>query len=251
MPLEAIEPRRLYRQIADQLRSLIDQGEYPVGARLPTERDLADRLGVSRPTVREALIALEVEGRLRIRVGSGIYVTEPPPAPVIQVAQPAEGPFEVLTAREFVESAIAAEAARVARDADVADLDAILDAMARAPSPSEEAIRLDRAFHMSIAGIIGNSVLVRIVGDLFDQRINPYFRQLASYFENRESWSQALDEHRAIRNRIAARDPTGAHEAMRTHMRCSQARFSVTFGESGRVPPAKGRTEESRRSTAG
>ena len=73
MPLEAIEPRRLYRQIADQLRHLIDQGEYAVGSRLPAERVLADRLGVSRPTVREALIALEVEGRLKIRVGSGIF----------------------------------------------------------------------------------------------------------------------------------------------------------------------------------
>src|SRR5215471_17161364 len=78
LPLEAIEPRRLYRQIADQLRQLIDHGEYAVDSRLPAERELADMLGVSRPTVREALIALEVEGRLRIKVGSGIYVNAPP-----------------------------------------------------------------------------------------------------------------------------------------------------------------------------
>jgi len=71
VPLEAVEARRLYRQIADQLRALIDSGEYAVGSRLPTERDLAEQLKVSRPTVREALIALEVEGRVRIRVGSG------------------------------------------------------------------------------------------------------------------------------------------------------------------------------------
>ena len=77
VPLEAVEARRLYRQIADQLRSLIDSGEYAVGSRLPTERWLADQLKISRPTVREALIALEVEGRVRIRVGSGIYVIEP------------------------------------------------------------------------------------------------------------------------------------------------------------------------------
>src|SRR6185436_8232886 len=77
VPLEAVEARRLYRQVADQLRALIDSGEYAVGSRLPTERDLAEQLKVSRPTVREALIALEVEGRVRIRVGSGIYVTEP------------------------------------------------------------------------------------------------------------------------------------------------------------------------------
>ena len=61
MPLEAVEARRLYRQVADQLRALIDSGEYRVGSRLPTERDLAEQLKVSRPTVREALIALEVE----------------------------------------------------------------------------------------------------------------------------------------------------------------------------------------------
>ena len=77
VPLEAVEARRLYRQVADQLRALIDGGEYPVGSRLPTERELAEQLRVSRPTVREALIALEVEGRVRIRVGSGIYVIEP------------------------------------------------------------------------------------------------------------------------------------------------------------------------------
>ena len=77
MPLEAVEARRLYRQIADQLRGLIERGEYAVGAKLPTERDLAEQLKVSRPTVREALIALEVEGLVRIRVGSGIYVSEP------------------------------------------------------------------------------------------------------------------------------------------------------------------------------
>src|SRR4051794_11226766 len=77
VPLEAVEARRLYRQVADQLRALIDSGEYRVGSRLPTERDLAEQLKVSRPTVREALIALEVEGRERIRVGSGIYVIEP------------------------------------------------------------------------------------------------------------------------------------------------------------------------------
>src|SRR5712671_6895877 len=74
MPIQTIEPRRLYRQIADQLRSLIEHGEYKVGTRLPPERDLATQLGVSRPSVREALIALEVEGLVEVRMGSGVYV---------------------------------------------------------------------------------------------------------------------------------------------------------------------------------
>src|SRR5256885_16975202 len=95
LPLEAIEPRRLYRQIADQLRQLIEHGEYRVGSRLPTERELADMLGVSRPTVREALIALEVEGRVRIRVGSGIYVSALQPSEAFAAPTPIEGPFEI------------------------------------------------------------------------------------------------------------------------------------------------------------
>ena len=74
MPLQPIETRRLYRQIADQVAGLIARGEFPPGARLPTERELAQLLGVSRPSVREGLIALEVEGLVDVRVGSGIYV---------------------------------------------------------------------------------------------------------------------------------------------------------------------------------
>ena len=77
MPFQSIEPRRLYRQIADQIRTLIRSGEFPAGARLPPERDLAKQLGVSRPSVREALIALEVEGLVEVRIGSGIYVQAP------------------------------------------------------------------------------------------------------------------------------------------------------------------------------
>src|SRR5215470_15412464 len=125
LPLEAIEPRRLYRQIADQLRHLIDQGEYAVGSRLPAERVLADRLGVSRPTVREALIALEVEGRLKIRVGSGIYVIEHQPAAVAASGLFYEGPLEVIRARAFIESAVAEEAARRVSADDLARLDAV------------------------------------------------------------------------------------------------------------------------------
>ena len=192
MPLEAVEARRLYRQIADQLRSLIDSGEYAVGSRLPTERELAEQLKVSRPTVREALIALEVEGRVRIRVGSGIYVIEPSdaaPAPSAVI----EGPFELLRAREFLESAIAEQAARVATKDDIARIDAALVAMENVAHPGEASMVHDRAFHIAIAGCLGNAVLVRVVGELFDQRLNPYFAQLAHYFENPGTWRTALE----------------------------------------------------------
>jgi DNA-binding FadR family transcriptional regulator len=195
VPLEAVEARRLYRQVADQLRALIDSGEYRVGSRLPTERDLAEQLKVSRPTVREALIALEVEGRVRIRVGSGIYVIEPaalvPPSPA---ATEIEGPFELLRAREFLEGAIAEQAARVATSEDIARIDASLDAMATAPHPGEASMIHDRAFHVAVAGCLDNA------------------------------------EHRAIRDAIAAHDPDAARETMRDHLARSQARFAQNFG---------------------
>src|SRR3954453_9765204 len=246
VPLEAVEARRLYRQVADQLRSLIDSGEYAGGTRLPTERELAEQLKVSRPTVREALIALEVEGRVRIRVGSGIYVIEPAGAAVpVPAAAVIEGPFELLRAREFLESAIAEQAARAATKADVARIDAALVAMENVEHPGEASMVHDRAFHVAIAGSLGNAVLVRVVGELFDQRLNPYFTQLAHYFENPGTWRTALSEHRAVRDAIAAHDPDAARDAMRDHLARSQERFAQNFGAEKAAAPSSGRTARS------
>jgi len=230
VPLEAIEPRRLYRQVADQLRAYLDSGALVVGARLPTERELAERLNVSRPTIREALIALEVEGRIRIRVGSGIYVSEPP----VVAAPPRceeEGPFELLQARAFIEGAVAAEAAGRIQPEHLAELDRILDLMAKAVQPSDEAIELDREFHVAIAAILGNAVITRTVCDLFNQRMSPYFGRLAEHFEDESSWREALREHRAIRNALAERDAILSRDALRRHLERSQERFSRSFGD--------------------
>jgi DNA-binding FadR family transcriptional regulator len=226
MPLETIEPRRLYRQVADQLRSLIDRGEFPIGSRLPTERELASSLGISRPTVREALIALEVDGRVRIRVGSGIYVLSPANT-TTTFAPPVAGPFEILAARALIEGAVAEQAARRATTADIAAIDATLARMQDVRVANADA---DRAFHLAIAAILNNEAITKVVGDLFDQRINPYFARLASYFETTTSWRAACVEHQHIRDCLAAADPTGAAAAMRAHLEQSQARFSSTFG---------------------
>src|SRR5437667_1767217 len=117
MPFQSIEPRRLYRQIAEQIRTLIRDGEFVPGARLPPERDLAKQLGVSRPSVREALIALEVEGLVEVRIGSGIYVQR---GAATRSDEPssvhaAAGPFELLRARHVIESECAALAAKSAK----------------------------------------------------------------------------------------------------------------------------------------
>ena len=230
MPIKVIQPRRLYQQIADQLRGLLDSGEFGPGDRLPAERELAEKLGISRPTVREALIALEVEGRIRIKVGSGIFVTDPSQQNG-RKESPIEGPFELLRARELVEGAVAEEAARQATPEDIARLDDVIGRMERSLHPSPQTLRLDRDFHTSVAGILGNAVLVRFIGELFDERINPYFERLSSYFENPTTWSQALAEHRIVRDAIAGGDAAGAKRAMQHHLQLSQKRFSLNFGE--------------------
>jgi DNA-binding FadR family transcriptional regulator len=227
-----VESPRLYRQIADQLRGLIERREFGVGSRLPPERELAGKLGVSRPSVREALIALEVEGIVRIKMGSGIYVLDQPAGSRRKVARPeGEGPFELLKARELIESGICREAAKLIAPSDIAALDAVLLQMGTGGLSSDELIRLDRAFHVTIAGTLGNGVLVRCVGELFDQRINPYFTRLARYFEDDQSWRETLSEHGVVRDGLAARDGAAASRAMRRHIRNSQARFSRSFGD--------------------
>jgi DNA-binding FadR family transcriptional regulator len=232
VPIAAIQTRRLYRQAADQLRRLIQSGEYPAGARLPAERDLASQLRISRPTLREALIVLEVEGLVDIRVGSGIYVTNvASTAPRLVHAEGVEGPLELLRAREFIESAIAAEAAVQATASDIRKLDLVLQSMPSLTKDRDAMVAADRAFHTTIAAMLGNAVLERCVGELFDQRINPYFQRLSAYFEDDSTWRSAASEHRAIRDAIAAADPQRAKAAMAKHLAASQERFSANFEE--------------------
>ncbi|TMH12982.1 MAG: FadR family transcriptional regulator [Betaproteobacteria bacterium] len=227
MPLQAIAPRRLYRQIADQLRALIERGEFAVGTRLPPERDLALQLGVSRPSVREALIALEVEGRVEVRMGSGIYVRRSEPGAARQVT--AEGPLETIRARQLIESELAAHAARHMKKAQIAGLRQAIALMEDEASAGRVPTRGDRLFHIRIAEASENSVLLRVVTELFDERRNPLFAQLGSHFETAGSWATAIAEHRAVVDAIANRSPDAARDAMAQHLASSHDRFTANW----------------------
>lgn len=188
-----VESRRLYRQVADQIRLMIASGELAVGQRLPAERDLAEQLSVSRPTVREALIVLEVEGLVNIRMGSGIYVVRQHAATVTGAErEPVEGPFELLQARAIIECAIAEEAAGRAKPDDIALLDEALTRMGGVVNDAIAVLDADRAFHTGIAAIVGNATLIRVTGEMFDMRMTPYFARLASHFEGPTTWRSAL-----------------------------------------------------------
>jgi DNA-binding FadR family transcriptional regulator len=227
MPLQAVDSRRLYRRIADQIAELVERGEYRPGERLPPERDLARQLRVSRPSVREALIALEVEGYVEVRVGSGVYVRDHRAA---RAQLPADsGPFELIQARSLVESECAALAARHATPAQVRAIDRAIDAMAAARDHGRVPLAPDRQFHLRIAEASGNSALALVVKTLWEQRTGPLFLRLEHHFDTPTLWSVAIREHRAIARAIARRDPAAARAAMRRHMREAARRFSANW----------------------
>jgi GntR family transcriptional repressor for pyruvate dehydrogenase complex len=223
MPIQPIEPRRLYLQIADQIRALIAAGEFSPGARLPAERELAKRFGVSRPSLREALIALEVEGHVDVRPGSGILVTAPGSAAT--ASADVEGPLEILRARSLIEGEIAAEAANLITANEIDSLERILLAM-QVPAPPRSLLLSDREFHLTIASNLKNKVLLRMVTDLFDQRDSPFARQFALHFDSPETWHAVLEEHRQILATLAARDPEESRKAMRDHLRHAHNRWA-------------------------
>ncbi len=230
MPLHQIESRRLYRQIADQLRSLVEQGEFARGTRLPAERELAQQLGVSRPSVREALIALEVEGLVEVRMGSGIYVRDhllPPAGRAAPVT--AEPPLETIRARELIECELAARAAASMKAPQLRGLREALRLMRNEVDAERMPTQADRLFHVRIVESAGNPVLTRIVTDLYDERHNPLFAQLGSHFENGNSWRLAIEEHQAVLDAISAHDVAGARAAMSRHLTLSHDRFTASW----------------------
>jgi GntR family transcriptional regulator, transcriptional repressor for pyruvate dehydrogenase complex len=220
-----VEPRRLYQQIADQIRELIQQGGFDVGTRLPPERDLAQQLGVSRPSLREALIALDVEGSVEIRSGSGVYVCTPPERPARESAALGESPSELMQARAALEGSVVVLAcARVTAEA-LERLRGIVNDMRAEVTRLRAPIEPDRLFHLTVAEMTGNSVLVRLVGELFDERHSPISAKLRSRYENRRTWNMAVKEHEAVLRALEARDPLAAESAMRSHLKMSEERW--------------------------
>jgi GntR family transcriptional regulator, transcriptional repressor for pyruvate dehydrogenase complex len=224
--LKPVESRRLYQQIADQIRDLIERGGYETGTRLPPERDLAVQLGVSRPSLREALIALDVEGRVEVRSGSGVYVSElkPGPAPA-RTAAMGESPSQLMEARSVIEGELVTLACARITPAPLTRLRKILEDMEDSIERRRAPLDLDRQFHLTLAEASGNSILARLVGELFDERHSPISAKISSRFENTRTWKAALHEHQAILRALEARDPLAAQAAMRSHLKASATRW--------------------------
>ena len=209
---------RSYQRLAEQITQLILSGEFAPGARLPSERNLADRFLVSRTAVREAVIALEVQEMVEVRLGSGIYVSEHP-APVKAIYVPSgPGPFELLRARRLIEGEIAAQAAEMRRDADIDRIYAAFADMRESCDDKRANEVADLQFHIRIADATGNAVLAHVVQALWEQLRGPIWAQLEQHFHTPQLRQASLEDHQKIFTAIASQNAVTARAAMHEHI---------------------------------
>jgi GntR family transcriptional repressor for pyruvate dehydrogenase complex len=185
---------------------------------LPSERELAEELGVSRPVVREAIIVLESRGLVQTRHGAGVFIQTDGEGAAGATVDSDSGPFEVTEARRLLEGEIAGLAAEFVTDRQIADLQRLIDRIGDMRLDKASREKADRAFHIALARVTGNDVLVGIVEKLWDMR---YQSALCEYFFRRAreaGMEPPVDEHQKVLDALKARDAQAARFAMREHL---------------------------------
>jgi len=241
------EPRRLYERISQKLAKAIADSKYEVGQRLPSERELAQTFGVSRPTVREAIIALELDGLVEVRLGSGVYVTNRLP-PTGKEGAKDIGPFELLEARRVIEGEACALAALRIDDAQLEQLAGLIAEM-RDDNKHNEILmseEADRRFHELIASSTQNSGIIAAVQMLWDARVRSPQSHSMDDKGRARGLKPPIDEHSAILRALKRRDPDAARTAMHQHIsRVIEDMLKVTEVEE--IQRARAVTAEKRR----
>lgn len=207
---------RLYQDLARRLVTELAENRYPVGSRLPAEREMAQQYNVSRPTVREAIIALEVQGLVEVRIGSGAYVMRLPgeeDIPGFNISA-----FELTEARLLFEGEAAALAATQITDEEVAAIEELVRQIAEENLDPRGTDKADRAFHLAIARASRNNAVVETVERLWDLRSASPEAALLHEKARTANVKPVVEEHTAVVEALKARDPAAAREAMRTHL---------------------------------
>lgn len=225
MPFRKIDADKLSQSVVRQIEGLILQGILRPGERLPSERDLAERMEVSRPSLREAVADLEQAGLVVTRPGSGIYVADVlgsafSPALVRLFASHDDAVSDYIAFRRDLEGLAASRAAQLGSDTDHSVIDSVFRKMEAAHAkrdPTDESA-LDAEFHMSIIEAGHNVIMLHMMRSMFDMLRGGVFYNRQILFRQRQTRETLLDQHRAIRDAILARDPDGARAAIEAHM---------------------------------
>ena len=211
------EEGRLYRRVVKALIAELQSGTYAVGDRMPAERDIAAGMGVSRPVVREAMLAMEVLGLVEARLGAGTFVIRLP-GDVDREPEFTVSPFELIEARLLIEGEAAALAARHITDEELRRLEQLVAAIALENADARGGENADQAFHMTIARAGRNSAIVRTVEQLWTLRsTSPECRLLLEQART-ANVKPVVAEHRAILAALQQRDPAAARAAMHAHL---------------------------------
>jgi DNA-binding FadR family transcriptional regulator len=218
VPFQPVQNQRLYEKVAAQIGLLIAAGEFKPGDRLPSERELARKLGVSRPVLREALVTLEIAGAVEVRGGSGCFVIGAPSNLEPPFADGGPSPFEVIHARIVIENETAGLAAGKATDENIAYLSDTVAMMRADIAAGRDTRGTDRLFHLRLAEMAGNAVLAGIVGDLWEHMTAPVFSQLGVHSGLRDTDTTTVTEHMRIIEAVAAGDAPAARAAMDAHL---------------------------------
>ncbi|MEL6646442.1 MAG: FCD domain-containing protein [Pseudomonadota bacterium] len=225
MPFQKVTPEKLSSAVTRQVEKLILRGILRPGERLPSERELADRLGVSRPSLREAVAELQDKGLLTSRAGAGIFVADVlggafSEALVQLFASHEEAVFDYLSFRRDLESLAAERAAQMASDTDlavVAEIFAKMEAAHAKTNPAEEA-QLDAEFHMAILEASHNVIMLHMMRSMFQLLREGVFYNRQIMFKQRTTRQSLLDQHRAIHEALKAREPESARRAVVAHL---------------------------------
>jgi len=212
----APDTQKLYQQIARTIAAAIGDGRYAPGEKLPSERELADDFGVSRPTIRDAMIALEFQGLVEARQGSGVYVNALPAA-AGDSAEPEVGALELTEARRLFEGEACALSAATVTDAHLAHLDQLVSQMARGFAP-DEVERLEQDFHLAIARATGNAAIESGVEDLWTLRQQSPACVALLRRARTSGGGDFVEDHRRIVKALRHRDPKAARQAIHGHL---------------------------------
>lgn len=225
MPFQKVQPEKLSGAVTRQIELLILRGILRPGERLPAERELSERLGVSRPSLRESIADLQERGLLDTRAGAGIYVADVlgsafSPALTKLFASHDEAVFDYISFRRDMEGLAAERAARLGSDTDLKVIAAIFAKMEAAHSkrdPSDEAA-LDAAFHLAIFEASHNVVMLHMMRSMYQLLREGVFYNRSVMFKQRTSRGDLLEQHRAINSALQDRDPAAARAAIERHL---------------------------------
>ena len=225
MPFQEINSEKLAKSVVRQVEQLILRGILRPGERLPSERELAEKLAVSRPSLREALSELQASGLLTSRAGAGIFVAEVlgsafSPALMRLFGTHDEAVYDYLAFRKDLEGLAAERAARVGSNTDLKVINAIYFKMEAAQSKrsSDEEARLDAQFHMSICEAGHNVVMLHMMRSMYELLQTGVFYNRQATFRQCSGRSELLGQHRAINEALQARDPEAARIAVHNHL---------------------------------